>query len=331
MKRAIELLAVAVIVAVLPVTVARAEDASTQDKGALGEANKFFDRGNKFVEGGSLARAKQEYEKALKLYPKHLNALYNLAITCERLGQKGEAIDDYRRYLEIKGNDPEVWTQLGLLYDNVGSKSEARHAYEKALEVDPKFGRAHHNLGVLLKEQGDLKGAETHFAAFVKLEEAAGRQDGDAYYSLGILYLQELRDKEAKAAVQKAIDIDPSVPYFNNAMGDIYLFEKRPDLSIVYYQKAIEKDPKYVLAYSGLGDAYAQMKDRDKALGSYHKALELRPDYALVYYKLGLLYEDSNSAEAIKQFEKYLEFGKTPEYRDEVAAKIEALKLTLKH
>ena len=71
-----------------------------------------------------------------------------------------------------------------------------------------------------------------HLAAFVKLEEEAGRQNGDAYYSLGILYLQELRDKEAKAAMQKAIDIDPSVPYFNNAMGDIYLFEKRPDLSI---------------------------------------------------------------------------------------------------
>ena len=35
-------------------------------------------------------------------------------------------------------------------------------------------------------------------------------------------------------------------------------------------------------------------------------------------------------AEAIKQFEKYLESGKTIQYRDEVAAKIEALKLTLK-
>jgi len=314
----------------LPVTVARAEDTPAQDKAAVREASKFFERGNKFVEGGSLSRAKLEYEKALKIYPKYLDALYNLAIACERLGQKGEAIDDYKRYLDIKGNDPDTWTQLGLLYDDVGSKEEARHAYERALEVDPKFGRAHHNLGVLLKEQGDLKGAELHLATFVKLEEQAGRQNGDAYYSLGILYLQELRDKEAKAAMQKAIDINPSVPYFNNAMGDIYLFEKRADLSIDCYQKAIEKDPKYALAYSGLGDAYAQMKDRDKALGSYHKALELRPDYALVYYKLGLFYEDSNPTEAIKQFEKYLESGKTPEYRDEVAAKIEALKLTLK-
>ncbi len=245
MKRAIEAVVVAALVATWPVIVARAQNSSAPDKGAVAEASKFFERGNKFVEGGSLTRAKQEYEKALKIYPKYLDALYNLAMTCERLGRKGEAIDDYKRYLDIKGNDPDVWTQLGLLYDDVGSQNEARHAYEKALEADPKFGRAHHNLGVLLKEEGDLKGAETHLATFVKLEEAAGRQNGDAYYSLGILYLQELRDKEAKAAMQKALDIDPSVPYFNNAMGDIYLFEKRPDLSIVCYQKAIEKDPKY--------------------------------------------------------------------------------------
>jgi protein O-GlcNAc transferase len=308
----------------LPLVAARAEDAGT-----IAEANKFVERGNKFVESGSLQRAKQEYQKALKIYPRHLDALYNLGITCARLGQNGEAIDDYKRYLGIR-SDADVWTQLGLLYDDAGSKNEARHAYEKAIEIDPKFGHAHHNLGVLLKEQGDLKGAEEHLATFVRLEEEAGRQNGDAYYSLGILYLQERRDKDAKMLIQKAIDIDPSVSYVNNAMGDIYLVEERPDLSIVYYQKAIEKDPKYAPAYSGLGDAYGRLKERDKALAAYHKALELRPDYALVYYKLGLLYEDNNPGEAIKQFEKYLQSGKNPEYRDEVAAKIEALKLTIK-
>ena len=183
---------------------------------------------------------------------------------------------------------------------------------------------------MLLKEEGDLKGAEQHLATYVKLEEEAGRQNGDAYYSLGILYLQESRGKDAKMLLEKAIDIDPSVPHFNNAMGDIYLFEKRPDLSIVYYQKAIEKDPQYALAYSGLGDAQAQLKERDKALTAYRKALELRPDYALVYYKLGLLYQDNSPTDAIKQFEKYLQSGKNVQYRDEVAAKIEALKLTVK-
>jgi superkiller protein 3 len=130
--------------------------------------------------------------------------------------------------------------------------------------------------------------------------------------------------------LQKAIDTDPSVPHYNNAMGDVYLLEKRPDLALVYYQKVIEKDPNYALAYSGMGDAYAQLKEHDKAVGAYRKALELRPDYGVVYYKLGRLDENKNPTEAIKQFEKYLQSGKNLQYRDEVAAKIEALKLALK-
>ncbi len=328
MKRAIEGFVIAIALAALSLTSARAAEAP--ENGAIGEATKYFERANKFVEAGSLPRAKQEYLKAIKLYPKYLDAYYNLGVVCEKLGEKGGAIDQYKHYLEIKPDDADVWNQMGVLYDETGSKKEGREAYEKALAINPKYGRAHHNLGVLLKEDGDLKGAEQHLATFVKLEEEAGRQDGDAYYSLGILYLQELRDKDAKLLLQKAIDTDPTVPHYNNAMGDTYLVEKRPDLSVVYYQKALEKDPKYVFAYSGLGDAYTQLQERDKALTSYHKALELRPDYALVYYKLGLFYENNNSAEAIKNFQKYLQSGRTIQYRDEVAAKIEALKLSAK-
>src|ERR1017187_2815591 len=328
MKRGIERFLIVIAWVAVLLTPARAADGGAPESGAIAEATKYFERANKFVEAGSLPRAKLEYEKAIKLYPKYLDAYYNLGVVCEKLGQKGGAIDQYKRYLEIKTDDADVWNQIGVLYDETGSKMEARSAYEKALAINPKYGRAHHNLGVLMKEAGDLKGAEQHLAMFVKLEDEAGRQNGDAYYSLGILYLQESRDKDAKLLLQKAIDTDPSIPHFNNAMGDTYLVEKRPDLSLVYYQKAIEKDPNYALAYSGLGDAYAQLKERSKALTSYQKALQLRPDYALVYYKLGLFYEETNSVEAIKNFEKCLQSGKTIEYRDEVAAKIEALKLS---
>ncbi|HUI06712.1 MAG TPA: tetratricopeptide repeat protein [Verrucomicrobiae bacterium] len=312
------------------VLAARPTGVGAEDQPGLAEANKFFQRGNRFFEDNSLPRAKLEYEKALKLYPQHLDALYNLGVVCARLGQKDEAIKDYQRYLAIRPNDADVWTQIGVLDDETGRRPEAREAYEKALEINPKFGRAHHDLAVLLQEDGDFKGAEQHFITFMKLEEEAGRQNGDAYYSLGVLYLRELRELDAKLMLQKAIDTDPTVPRYNNAMGDTYLLEKRPDLALVYYQKAIEKDPKYELAYSGMGDAHAQLKERDQAAAAYRKALELRPDYDLVHYKLGLLYEDSNPAEAIKQFEKYLQSGKNLEYRDEVTAKIEALKLALK-
>ena len=112
---------------------------SENDKHATAEANKFFERGNQFVKSGSLPRAKAEYQKAIKAFPRHLDALYNLAIVCEKLNQKGEAIETYKRYLEIKPDDADVWTQLGVLYDEGGKKTDAQAAYEKALAHQPEI------------------------------------------------------------------------------------------------------------------------------------------------------------------------------------------------
>jgi tetratricopeptide (TPR) repeat protein len=313
-------------VAVCVTLAARAETMSPQDQKAVIEANKFIERGNEFKRKDSLARAKVEYERALKIFPRHLDAFYNLAIVCVDLKQPDEAIAHCKHYLDLKDDHPDVWNQLGVLLDEKGDKAGALAAYEKAVAIAPKFGRAHHNLGVLLEEQGKLDEARQRLELFVKLEEEAGRHTGEAYYSLGVLELEQLHLTEAKKLLQKALDTDPGAAFYNNALGDVYLAEKTPSVARVYYQKAIERDPKSAVAYSGLGDAQRDLGDRDQALAAYRKALELRPDYGLVHYKLGLLFETTNPADAIKHFESYLHSGKTLQYREQVAAKLEKLK-----
>jgi Tfp pilus assembly protein PilF len=219
MKRILEILGLAIAISVM------AEGLSEADS-CRRRINKYVERANQFVQNNSLPRAKSEYLKALKIFPRHVDALYNLAIVCEKLGQKDEAVAHYKRYLEIRPNDADVWTQLGVLYDESDNKTEAKAAYEKALTIDPNFGNAHHNLGVLLKEQGKLPEAQQQFELFVTLEEKAGRRNGDAYYSLGTLYLARGRLRDAKHCV-KGSRYRPQHFYYNNAMGDVYLAEKR--------------------------------------------------------------------------------------------------------
>ncbi|MCG3147690.1 MAG: Photosystem I assembly protein Ycf3 [Verrucomicrobiae bacterium] len=303
-------------------TLAGAAELPEVDKKAV----ELWQRGNEFQQKKSLSRAKAEYQKALRISPRYLDALYNLAVVSEQLGENTEAIDSYKKYLEIRPNDADVWNQLGVRYDEADKKAEAQAAYEKALAIDPKFGLAHHNLGVMMKEQGKLDIAQKHFEQFVQLEEAAGRQTGDAYYSLGALLLQRGRVKDAKLLIQKALDTDPTTSYYNNAMGDVYLASSEKELALSAYRRALEKDAKYAPAYSGLGDAYRLAGDREKAAEAYRKALELRADYSLVHYKLGLLWEKTQPAEAIKSFEKYLTSAKNPEFQNEAKAKIEQLK-----
>lgn len=301
---------------------------SDADKRALAEANKYATRGNQFAQSGSLQRAKAELDKAVKVFPRHLDALYNLTVVCAKLGQRKEAIEYCKKYLALAPNDADAWTQLGVLYDEGNHRADAVAAYEKAIAADPQFGRAYHNLGVALKEQGRLDEAERNLKQFMKLEEDAGRQTGEAYYSLGILHLQQGRVKDAKMLIQQALDVDPNVSFYNNALGDVYLLEMQPQLAVSSYTKAIEKDPQSPVAYSGLGDAYAQLGDAGKAATAYRKALQLRSDYALVHFKLARLFETSDPAEAIKQLESYLASGKNLQFADEAKAKLAVLKMS---
>jgi Tfp pilus assembly protein PilF len=155
--------------------VIRAEQLTKADQKAIESANEFVLRGNAFVEKNSLPRAKAEYERALRIFPRHVDALYNLAVVYEKLNQPDDAIATYKRYLDIKPNDADVWTQLGVRYDEENHPIEAQAAYEKALAVNPNFVRAHNNLGVLLKDQGKFAAAQQHLETFVRLEE---KRDG---------------------------------------------------------------------------------------------------------------------------------------------------------
>ncbi len=296
------------------------------DRSKVAAANKFVERGNEFVRKNSLARAQSEYQRALQVFPRHVDALYNLAIVEERLGHTNAAVATYQRYLAVMPDDADVWTQLGLLRERSGDKAGAEADYRRALAADAKFGRARHNLGVLLQEQGRWDEAREHLEAFVKAEEGAGRPSGEGYYSLGLLELSLGRGKEAKQRLQQALAIDPDVPWYHNAMGDAYLLEKQPALAAAHFEKAIAKDSQFAPAYSGLGEAWAAQGDREKARAAYQKALALRPDYVLVHYKLGRLDEEVDPVAAIKEFESYLVSAKNPLYKEDASQRLARLK-----
>lgn len=60
-----------------------------------------------------------------------------LGQTCQKLGQYGEAIDHYKKYLGHYGTNLEVLNAIGYCYFSEGNKKEALEAWEKSLEINP--------------------------------------------------------------------------------------------------------------------------------------------------------------------------------------------------
>lgn len=99
-------------------------------------------------------------------------------------GTLTEAIDAYRRALELEPTLADAHCNLGTAWYNRGDREAARAAYEAALEQYPAHREANFNLANLLEEAGRREAAIHHYKRAV----AADPCFADAHLNLALLY-----------------------------------------------------------------------------------------------------------------------------------------------
>ncbi len=293
------------------------ETLSAADRAALEKANIRVERGNAFALEGRFRKAEQEYRAAVRTFPRHVDALYNLAVVYRRMKRPKKAEETYRRLLQVDPDSPDALTDLGDLLDDRGEREEAEKLYRRAVEVSPGFGRAWNNLGFLLQKEGRLEEAAEAFRQYVRIQERRGAPTAWGWYNLGCSLLELGRVRDAKQALLKAAERLPDDYLVNNALGNVYVVQGLPTQALLRFRRAQKANPKYAPVYEGLGDVYAARGETGKALEMYEEAVRLRPDYAAVHLKLGRLLRDSDPAKAKLHFQAYLRYGKRPEFLKE--------------
>ena len=96
-----------------------------------------------------------------------------------------------------------------------------------------------------------------------------------AAYDRALSYLNDRQPAPAMAALQEAINVNPSSPIYRDTLGVVLLELGRPDMAFDHFKKAIELDPMFADAYFHLGTALAEARRWDEAVASYKKAIEL--------------------------------------------------------
>ena len=114
-----------------------------------------------YVKGRSdLTKAIQQFEAAIALSPKDIDAMLNLAIAQDNLGKEKEAIKTYEKTIEL---DPvgtharDAYSNMGLAYASLEKYKKAKASYEAALKIDPTFTPAKLNLQRLMTLKPKLK------------------------------------------------------------------------------------------------------------------------------------------------------------------------------
>lgn len=224
------------------------------------------------------------------------------------LGRVDEAVEDYRRALEIKPDYAQAQNNLGIALHQLGKHEEAVESYRKSLELQPDLAEAHVNLGNALAQLGRW---EEVVASFGKaLELAPG--DAETHINLGHSLAHLSRFEEAVANYIKSLAIKPDLVEAHNSLGNALYRLGRFEESAASYAKAIELVPADAEAHNNHGSALAQLRRQREAIASFKKSLELKPDYAKAHFNLGNALDYLGRwDEAIGSFKQALEIEPT--------------------
>ena len=137
------------------------------------ESESWFQKGLELEETGApVEEAVDAYRKVLELNPGAAGALVNLGTIYYRLRKFDEAEKYYVQAIDADPGYPLAEFNLGNLYDEQGRTREALEHYRQALALNPHYADAHFNLALLCERLGDALKAVHHWKAYLKLDNA---------------------------------------------------------------------------------------------------------------------------------------------------------------
>jgi tetratricopeptide (TPR) repeat protein len=121
------------------------------------------------LEDGAPEQAREAYQRALALDPRHYGANLNLGRLLHESGDLQAAERHYRLALTVEPDDAGALFNLGVVLDDQGRREEALAAYEACLASDPSHADGHHNAGRLCEKLGRRAQALRHLGAARRL------------------------------------------------------------------------------------------------------------------------------------------------------------------
>lgn len=162
--------------------------------------------GNVAMKEDDAPGALKEYEEEMKLSAESQPLLTNLAQAAAQTGDLDKAIGALDRAVALDPQKPEPLMQLAAVYEQKGDKAKADETYQKVAAIDP------HNAAVL-------------------------------FFNVGVKAWNQNRSKEALAAYQKAIEIDPTYAQAHRELGRALMAQQDFKGALTHFQEYLKLSP----------------------------------------------------------------------------------------
>ena len=173
------------------------------------EVDNLFLEAKKDLEDGKLDSAEVQVKKLIDVNP-NLAPAYNLLgeIYREERGLRNRiaSAQAIRKAIELEPLNPVYHYNLGLTYLEQDFEWYARKEFEKAAELDSNYIEPWLKIGDIYKQRGIIYDEERYYRRAVEFYKQALKRDplnGEALYSIALIFLQERKYDEAMATLDK--------------------------------------------------------------------------------------------------------------------------------
>ncbi|HEX4285549.1 MAG TPA: tetratricopeptide repeat protein [Terracidiphilus sp.] len=195
-----------------------------------------------------------------------------------------QAIAEYEKIVSLEPRDVEDRMVLGQLYTVKHEPKKAEEQFKTAQSIEPDSEEVVLNLARLYGESGDIE----HAAKIIEAVPEADRTS-KMEFALGAAYDQLKRPKDAIAAYQRAIDIEPGDTRSLAALAQALLNDDQLDAAMKQYRRLADADPDDSGALIHIGEIQRRQGKYEDALITIRKAAKKEPDNLEAGYNEGLL------------------------------------------
>jgi tetratricopeptide (TPR) repeat protein len=152
--------------------------------------------------------------------------------------------------------------------------AEAIEQFRRGLEIAPRDATLHQNLGSALFLAGDEPGAEAEFAAALRLSPA----DARAHFSMGIIHERRGQDREAITRFADAVKFFPDLVDARFSLADALRRTGRVEEALPHYRQIVQADSSASQAKFGYAIGLVRLGRWEQARVALEDGVRQHPD-----------------------------------------------------
>jgi len=265
------------------------------------EAEQRVERAQQLSESRRWGDALQELEAAIAINP--ANALWHAqrGVLLEELSRCNDAINAYRRSLELDPYDREVSLALGTCLARQGNYARALEVFVKLSETDRDFEPAYCHRIQIYAELGQHDRAEEMFYLAQEIEERCPH----CFYHLGGSLAARGKTDRALFCYNRTLELDPMYAGVHRRIGLAYRAKGDLKKARAHLLEELRDDPGNSDILLDLAELAIAAQDWRSAACKYEQIIELQPDHEEAFFELGKLWLGrGNPEKALLCFER---------------------------